>query len=174
MALSREVSLQQGKCCLLVVDMQNYCALPGRGYHSYLNPYTMTKEERYPFDRINKTVVPAIQILQNAFRKTKSEIIYTYIESLTKDGRDQSLDYKISNLFVPKGSPDAKVIDELAPAEDEILIPKTSCSVFCSTNIEYVLRNLGRKYFNYLPFFIHLRYEILTKSVTTRNMLIKL
>jgi ureidoacrylate peracid hydrolase len=44
---------------------------------------------------------------------------------------------------VPKGSWDARVIDEIAPAEDEIVIPKTSSSVFISTNIDYVLRNLG-------------------------------
>jgi len=44
---------------------------------------------------------------------------------------------------VPKGSWDAQVIDEIAPAEDEIVLPKTSSSVFISTNIDYVLRNLG-------------------------------
>jgi ureidoacrylate peracid hydrolase len=34
----------------------------------------------------------------------------------------------------------------LAPAEGEIVFPKTSSSVFISTNIDYVLRNLGTKY----------------------------
>jgi ureidoacrylate peracid hydrolase len=38
------------------------------------------------------------------------------------------------------------MVDELAPAQDEILFPKTSSSVFISTNIDYVLRNLGTKY----------------------------
>ena len=80
-----------------------------------------------------------------AFRATRpyTNIIYTYIESLTKDSRDQSLDYKLSGFAVPKGSQDAKIISELTPDSDDILIPKTSCSVFNSTNIEYVLRNLG-------------------------------
>ena len=73
------------------------------------------------------------------------DIVYTYIECLTKDGRDQSLDYKLSGFLVPKGSPDAQIIEQLAPEENDILIPKTSCSVFNSTNIEYVLRNLGEK-----------------------------
>jgi ureidoacrylate peracid hydrolase len=35
------------------------------------------------------------------------------------------------------------VLDEIAPAGDEIVLPKTSSSVFISTNIDYVLRNLG-------------------------------
>jgi len=67
-------------------------------------------------------------------------------EGLTADGRDRSLDYKITGFNVPKGSPDAKMVDELAPADDEIVFPKTSSSVFISTNIDYVLRNLGTKY----------------------------
>ena len=36
-----------------------------------------------------------------------------------------------------------KVLDEIAPVGDEIVIPKTSSSVFISTNIDYILRNLG-------------------------------
>ena len=71
--------------------------------------------------------------------------MYTVIEALTRDGRDLSLDYKISGLFVPRGAWDAKVLDAIAPAEDEIVLPKTSSSVFISTNIDYVLRNLGVK-----------------------------
>jgi ureidoacrylate peracid hydrolase len=35
------------------------------------------------------------------------------------------------------------VLDDIAHAEDEIVLPKTSSSVFISTNIDYVLRNLG-------------------------------
>jgi len=59
-------------------------------------------------------------------------VLYTVIENLTRDGRDRSLDYKISGFHVPKGSWDARVIDEIAPGEDEIVLPKTSSSVFIS------------------------------------------
>ena len=68
------------------------------------------------------------------------------IECLTRDGRDRSLDYKISGIFAAKGSWEAEVIDELRPGDDEIVIPKTSSSLFNSTNCEYVLRNLGIEY----------------------------
>jgi ureidoacrylate peracid hydrolase len=34
-------------------------------------------------------------------------VIYTVIESLTADGRDRSLDYKITGFNVPRGSFDA-------------------------------------------------------------------
>ncbi|MGY9011877.1 MAG: isochorismatase family cysteine hydrolase [Rhodobacterales bacterium] len=36
-------------------------------------------------------------------------------------------------------------MDQITPQEDEIVIPKGSSSVFISTNIDYVLRNLGVK-----------------------------
>jgi ureidoacrylate peracid hydrolase len=84
--------------------------------------------------------------LQQACRRSGIEVTYTIIESLTAAGRDRSLDYKITGFNVPKGSPDAKMVDELAPTDDEIVFAKTSSSVFISTNIDYVLRNLGTKY----------------------------
>jgi ureidoacrylate peracid hydrolase len=65
------------------------------------------------------------------------------IENMTRDGRDRSLDYKISGIDVPRGSSDAQVLDEIAPAEDEMVFRKTSSNLFISTNIDYVLRNLG-------------------------------
>ena len=70
-------------------------------------------------------MIPNMQRLQAACRKAGVEVIYTTIESLTKDGRDRSLDYKITGFHVPKGSWDGKVIDELAPGEDEIWLPKS-------------------------------------------------
>ncbi len=38
------------------------------------------------------------------------------------------------------------MIDAIKPLPDEIVISKTSSNVFVSTNIDYVLRNLGTKY----------------------------
>ena len=103
------------------------------------------REARYGwfFRVMRETALPNMQRLQAACRRAGIEVMYTVIEALTRDGRDQSLDYKISKLFVPRGSWDAKVLDEIAPADDEIVLPKTSSSVFISTNIDYVLRNLG-------------------------------
>lgn len=41
--------------------------------------------------------------------------MYTVIESLTKDGRDRSLDYKITGFNVPRDSWDAQVLEAIAP-----------------------------------------------------------
>ncbi len=141
--LSRDVPIDPVQAALLFVDVQNYNARPDGGEYA-----TMTETERDArygefFRVMRETAMPNMQRLQAACRKAGIEVMYTVIEALTRDGRDLSLDYKISRLFVPRGSWDAKVLDEIAPAGDEIVLPKTSSSVFISTNIDYVLRNLG-------------------------------
>ena len=87
------------------------------------------------------SAAPALQALPDF----KVEVLYTVIESLTLDGRDRSLDYRITGFHVPRGSWDAQVLDAVAPAGDEIVLPKTSSNVFMSTNIDYLLRNLARR-----------------------------
>ena len=141
--LSREVEIDPTRAALLFIDVQNYSAHRDGGGSSGLGEEE--KEERYGFFfRIMRDVaVPNMQRLQATCRRAGVEVLYTVIESLTKDGRDRSLDHKISGISVPRGSWDAKVLDEIAPAGDEIVLPKTSSSVFISTNLDYVLRNLG-------------------------------
>ena len=88
-------------------------------------------------------VIPNIRCLLDAFRAARIEVIYTLIENLTQDGRDRSLDYKLSGFNIAKGSWEARVIDAIAPQGDEIVLPKTSSSVFNSTSLDYLLRNIG-------------------------------
>ena len=143
MTLSREVEIDPAHAALLFIDVQNYTAGPDGGEYAQMDP--ASREARYGwfFRTMRDSAVPNMQRLQAACRKGGIEVLYTTIENLTRDGRDRSLDYKISGLNVPKGSWDGRVIDAIAPAEDEIVLPKTSSSVFISTNIDYVLRNLG-------------------------------
>jgi ureidoacrylate peracid hydrolase len=141
--LSREVPIDPVHAALLFVDVQNYNARPDGGEYAKMNATERDECYGYFFRVMQETALPNMQRLQAACRRTRIEVMYTVIEALTRDGRDLSLDYKISGLFVPRGSWDAKVLDAIAPAEDEIVLPKTSSSVFISTNIDYVLRNLG-------------------------------
>ncbi len=100
-------------------------------------------EKPYYVGQIESRALPAIQRLIAHARSVGSEVVYTVIESLTKDGRDRSLDHKLSGIHVPKGDPGAKMIPGIEPGEDDIVLPKTSSGVFNSTNCTYVLRNLG-------------------------------
>lgn len=141
--LSREIPLVLGQSALLFIDVQNFCAHRDGGEFKDFSAEEMQRKYTYYFDHLERSVLPNMQRLQAAFRSTSGEIIYTTIESLTRDGRDRSLDYKITGFHVPKGSWDGRVLDAIAPGDDEIWLPKSSSSVFISTNIDYLLRNLG-------------------------------
>jgi ureidoacrylate peracid hydrolase len=142
-ALSREVEIDPQHAALLIVDVQNYTARRDGGEYRGLSETEIEERFGYFFRIFERSTLPNLQSLQTACRKARIEVLYTVIESLTRDGRDRGLDYKISDLHVPKGSWDAQVLDAIRPADDEIVIPKTSSSPFMSTNMDYVLRNLG-------------------------------
>lgn len=128
----RDRRLAAARTAVLVVDAQN----------AELQPEVLQGHPE--FDRaLHERALPAMKRLVDGARSKGVEIVYTVIEALTRDGRDRSLDHKLSNILVPRGSPLAKVIDAVAPHDDDIVLPKTSSGVFNSTNIDYVLRNLG-------------------------------
>ena len=138
---SREIAVVPNQTALLFIDVQNFTAHREGG--EFKGPGGPSEAERtYYLDRMETMALPNMQRIQAACRQAGIEVLYTLIENQTEDGRDRSLDYKISGISVAKGSWDAKVPDVLAPAADEMIIPKTSSSVFISTNVDYVLRNL--------------------------------
>jgi nicotinamidase-related amidase len=130
--LTRENPFDPKRTCLLLVDTQNYVWNP-----------EVAKREPYFDQRLREAVLPNLRKLIDGFRAARAEVMYTVMENLTEDGRDRSLDYKLSKFWIGKGSWEAKVLDMLKPGSDDIVIPKTSSGVFNSTNIEYLLRNIG-------------------------------
>lgn len=137
----REAHYKAGETAVLFVDMQKMFCIPG------LDPaHPEMNAEHYYFKRLKATVIPNQVRILEAARAKGVQVMHTIIEALTEDCRDASLDHKLSDLLVPKGHPMAPPIDELAPIRNEIVLPKTSSGVFNSTNIDYVLRNLGIRY----------------------------
>ena len=134
----RNKSIEVENSALLIVDVQK-----GEYTQEYIKN---NSHDEYLFNRIKNKVIPNGKKLIDACRSKKIEVIYTVVESLTLDGRDRGIDYKISGIFAAKGSWQAEVVDELKPMKNEIIIPKTSSSLFNSTNFEYVLRNLSVQY----------------------------
>lgn len=138
--------LVKTKAALLIIDVQKYCCEKKGTSEYYAN-------ESLP------RMLSNIQLLIKAFRKHRDEtkrkqgceVIFTMIQSATNDGRDISLDYKLSgpyfcklpkvndsfeDIFLPSLLPDT------TSGKGDVVIPKTACSVFHSTNIDFVLRNL--------------------------------
>lgn len=139
--VTRDAPYRREETALLFVDLQTIFCTPGLDpQHPELNA------EHYYFKRLKATTVPNAQKLLQAARASGVQVLHTIIEALTKDGRDISLDHRLSNIFVPKGLPEGQPIKELTPVDNEIVLPKSSSGVFNSTNIDYVLKNLGIRY----------------------------
>lgn len=130
--LTRDRAIQRGRVALLVIDAQN----------GTCGPEDATARPEFHAAAMERAV-PNMARLLAAFRAARLEVIFTVIENLTQDGRDRSLDYKLSGLSVGKGSWEARMLPGLAPLADEVVLAKTSSSVFNSTILDYLLRNIG-------------------------------
>jgi len=136
------------KAALLIIDIQEYLS----------SPSSVQDEEEHAYfyqTSLPKTVANVEKLLHQTRQQRDSqsqgcEVIFTYLEALTRDCRDVSLDYKLSGpqLSTLPNSPSspAKFLESVMPltrdGKGDIMIPKTSCSVFMSTNLHYVLQNL--------------------------------
>lgn len=146
------------RAALLIIDVQDFLS----------SPATASEEDSYLFTHALPKAIPNIVQLTKTMRKLRDgegstvcdgrsgcEVIFTYLEALTDDCRDMSLDYKLSGpKFQQLPGPSRRagfftLPYDLTPIEGnnsskgDILLPKTSCSVFQSTNLNYILRNLN-------------------------------
>lgn len=131
-APDRMAPVDPAGCALLLIDVQQGIYHPGAA-----------RNRPWFFTSARDVAIPNMARLLDAARGAGVEVIYTVIASLTRDGRDRSIDYKQTGFHFPPGSRETQVIPELAPGEDEIVLPKSSSSLFNSTIFEYLLRNMG-------------------------------
>lgn len=139
--------LSPATTALLVIDVQNtYLARPDRAGLA-------SEAERAHFDgwtpfheRMHGTVIPNIAKLLGLFRAKGIECLFARIACQTADGRDRSLSQKkpgFNNLLLPKDEAASQIIDALKPANDEIVVTKTTDSALTGTNLRLILSNLG-------------------------------
>ncbi len=134
----RDAPYGRGETALLLVDMQRVWLEPG------LDPDHPERGADHPFYAMTAgTTVPQARRLLEAARDAGIEVIHTIIRSLTADGRDRSLDHKLTPIHLAPDDPTAAPVAALAPRGDEMVLPKTSSGVFNSTMLDYVLRNGG-------------------------------
>ncbi len=138
--------LADGKVALMCIDVQYLDAVEGHGLFANPDSSGVSEEgRRYYFERLKSTVLPGMRSLQDRFRASRLEVIHCRICALTQDGRDRGAGHRRLNLLAAPGSKEAEFVEEVAPVGDEIIINKTASGVFSSTNLHYVLSNMGIK-----------------------------
>ena len=92
---------------------------------------------------VENTVAPAAEVL-DAAREAQIPVIYTVV-TYGPDGQDGGLFYeKVRPLEVFVGDSDlGRIIDELAPREDELIVTKQYASAFFGTSLSSTLRTMG-------------------------------
>ncbi len=137
-------ALRSRKTALLCIDIQYLDAADGYGIFAEPETSGIPKTgRRYYFTSLREWVLPNVACLQESFRQRQLEVIHCRIQALTRNGRDRSAGHKRLDLLAAPGSKEAEFLEEVAPIDDEIIINKTASGVFSSTNLHYVLTNLG-------------------------------
>ncbi|MGH2615573.1 MAG: cysteine hydrolase family protein [Thermomicrobiales bacterium] len=139
-----EPEIRAGEAALLIIDMQHHSAHRDGATFGKLRAASFGQTAAQFAERLD-LIVPNIRRLQDAFREAELEVIHVRIASMTDDGRDRGPSHKKLGHAAAPDSRDAEILDALKPVGDELVFSKTAGSVFCATNIEYVLRNLGVK-----------------------------
>jgi ureidoacrylate peracid hydrolase len=130
------------KTALVVVDMQYFDA--HRDWGEGLTAKQLGVLQRFDeYFRQIDTITPTIRALLDLFRAKRMEVIHLRVAEVTKDSRDVGLKQLVRGLIVPIDSKEAEFLEGLEPADDEIVISKSSSGVFPATNIDRILRNIG-------------------------------
>lgn len=141
-----EISIDPKKTALIVIDMQNvFLRRPTEEGKSEKELIGIKKWNPF-YDKIENVVIPNNKRIIDFFREKRLEVSFAQIQCHKKNGSDRSLDQKatgFNEVLLPKGSEDAKIISELAPIEDEIVITKTTDSAITGSNLRLILHNMG-------------------------------
>ncbi len=109
----RDATYEQGRTALLLVDMQRVWLEPGLG----TTHGKWTAPEEYFYRETANRVIPNQTRLLAAARRAGIEVIHTIVRSLTQDGRDRSLDHKLTPIHLPPDAPEALPVAELETAQ---------------------------------------------------------
>ena len=138
-----------------VIDVQYYCTDPA----SHL-AHTLEKLNPEVYERFSQDVrgmVENIQKLQAAFRQAGRRVFFTRHGSHLLDGGDmiprrqrregETLDRtdKESGHLPIKGNRAHRIVEAVAPLEDELVLDKNTGSAFHTTPVDMFLRNMGIK-----------------------------
>lgn len=138
-------ALDPHTAALVVVDMQYASGSRDHGLGRALKAQGQEGLGAYRFDRIERTVVPAIQRLLAFFRAHRLRLVYLTVGSELPDYSDLLPHMRAfaESAGNTRGQHEHEILDALAPRPGEAVLNKTTMSAFHSTGFERLLRAWG-------------------------------
>lgn len=141
------IEIDPKKTALLIIDAEYACVKPA----VMSDPPTekeLAHEKRWRefFETYDKVTMPAIRKLIEFSRRNGIEVSYAKIQGHKKDGRDRSIDQKMTGFnqfLMTAGDHMGDIISEIAPIEDDIVVTKTTDSALTGTNLRLIYHNMG-------------------------------
>jgi nicotinamidase-related amidase len=138
-------ALDPSAVALVVVDMQYASGSRQHGLGRALASRGQAPLGAARFDRIEGTVVPAIQRLLAFFRAHRLRVVYLTVGSALPDYSDLLPHMRpfAEAAGNTRGAREHEILDELKPEPGEPVLNKTTMSAFHSTGFERLLRSWG-------------------------------
>ena len=137
--------MTKANTALLLIDIQTLATpehLAKRARHAGLDADAVDRALEDYAKRFYAAVDNCGHLLRAA-RDTQVACIHIKIEALSGNARDTGPAHRRLGWCYPPGSPEAHFLDQVAPAEGEIVITKTVSGAFTATNLDSVLRHMG-------------------------------
>jgi nicotinamidase-related amidase len=130
---------------LVVVDMQYASGSRDHGLGRSLKARGQEALGGYRFDRIERTVIPAIQRLLAFFRARGLRLVYLTVGSELPDYSDLLPHMRAfaESAGNTRGNHEHEILDALAPRPGEAVLNKTTMSAFHSSGFERLVRAWG-------------------------------
>ena len=149
---ARPINIDPGRAALLVVDMQEYQVRKGYALFESMNTVVPGLLDYY-VDRVEKVVEPNLGRLLPRCRQAGIKVIYTLYSSFNRDGSDLPSPIRAINegvrsrfgdvVFPHLDHPGSRVVASLEPEDDDLVVVKNTSGVFSSTNLDFLLDNMG-------------------------------
>jgi ureidoacrylate peracid hydrolase len=132
-----------GKTALLTIDMQ-YLDAHRDGWVGRVAKAAGKAEDLEPRWEAIDASLPNIRMVQDAFREAGQELIHVKVAYRTDDGRDAGIAHMPTSDLesAERNALDDDLLPEVAAQGDEMILSKTSASVFSTTDIESLLHRM--------------------------------
>jgi len=146
--IEEKVGFDPAHTALIIVDMQYYSGCRTMGLGRRFAEEGRADLMEWRFDRIENLVIPNLRRLLGLFRRHGLRVIYVTLGSKAVDLSDAARHMK--KLFATyngrPGTPESRILEEIAPQPGEFVFNKTTVGAFASTSLDMHLRRYNMRH----------------------------